>query len=115
MFANCKFEDGYRLKPEVLDAAITSKTKWFVFNAPCNPSGAAYTKAQLKAAEEAHKQASRSLLLFELLPFGKDDAATRTLRRIRILEAALRTDHAPQDSLEGERRNGECSMVNGEW
>ena len=47
--APCKFEDGYRLQPETLDAAITPKTKWFVFNAPCNPSGAAYTKAQLKA------------------------------------------------------------------
>ena len=47
--ANCRFEDGYRLRPEVLDAAITPRTKWFVFNAPCNPSGAAYTKAQLKA------------------------------------------------------------------
>jgi aspartate aminotransferase len=47
--ASCRFEDGYRLRPEVLDAAITPKTKWFVFNAPCNPSGAAYTKAQLKA------------------------------------------------------------------
>jgi aspartate aminotransferase len=49
VFANCKFEDGYRLRPEVLDAAITPKTKWLVFNAPCNPSGAAYTRAQLKA------------------------------------------------------------------
>jgi aspartate aminotransferase len=49
VFADCKFEDGYRLRPEVLDAAITPKTKWLVFNAPCNPSGAAYTRAQLKA------------------------------------------------------------------
>jgi len=49
VFAECRFEDGYRLRPEALDAAITPKTKWFVFNAPCNPSGAAYTKAQLKA------------------------------------------------------------------
>jgi aspartate aminotransferase len=49
VFANCAFGDGYRLRPEALDAAITPKTKWFVFNAPCNPSGAAYTKAQLKA------------------------------------------------------------------
>jgi aspartate aminotransferase len=49
VFANCTFEDGYRLRPEALDAAITAKTKWLVFNAPCNPSGAAYTKAQLKA------------------------------------------------------------------
>jgi len=49
VFANCAFDDGYRLQPEVLDAAITPKTKWFVFNSPGNPSGAAYTKAQLKA------------------------------------------------------------------
>lgn len=49
VFANCAFEDGYRLRPEVLEAAITPKTKWFVFNAPCNPSGAAYSRAQLKA------------------------------------------------------------------
>ncbi len=49
VFANCKLEDGYKLKPEALDAAITPKTKWFVFNAPCNPTGAAYSKAQLKA------------------------------------------------------------------
>src|SRR3984893_4831736 len=28
--ANCAFEDGYRLRPEILDAAITPKTKWFV-------------------------------------------------------------------------------------
>lgn len=49
VFANCAFEDGYRLRPEVLDAAITPKTKWFVFNAPCNPTGAAYSKTQLKA------------------------------------------------------------------
>jgi aspartate aminotransferase len=49
VFAPCKIEDGYRLKPEVLDAAITGRTKWLVFNAPCNPSGAAYSKEELKA------------------------------------------------------------------
>ncbi len=49
VFANCSIEDGSRLKPEVLEAAITAKTKWFLFNAPCNPTGAAYSKAQLKA------------------------------------------------------------------
>jgi aspartate aminotransferase len=49
VFANCKIEEGYKLKPATLDAAITPKTKWFVFNAPCNPTGAAYTKAELKA------------------------------------------------------------------
>ncbi|HEY1244805.1 MAG TPA: pyridoxal phosphate-dependent aminotransferase, partial [Hyphomicrobiaceae bacterium] len=47
--APCRIEDGYRLKPEVLDAAITERTKWLVFNAPCNPSGAAYSPEELKA------------------------------------------------------------------
>src|SRR6201991_1994274 len=41
--AHCKIEDVYKLKPQTLDAAITPKTKWFVFNAPCNPTGAAYS------------------------------------------------------------------------
>jgi len=49
VFAESKFEDGYKLKPEVLDKAITPKTKWFIFNSPCNPTGAAYTKDEIKA------------------------------------------------------------------
>jgi aspartate aminotransferase len=49
VFANCRLEDGYKLRPEVLDKAITPKTKWLIFNAPSNPTGAAYTKAELKA------------------------------------------------------------------
>ncbi|MBA4210030.1 MAG: aspartate aminotransferase, partial [Parvibaculum sp.] len=43
-----KLEDGFKLRPEVLDKAITKKTKWFIFNSPSNPSGAAYTAAELK-------------------------------------------------------------------
>ena len=49
VFAECRMEDGYKLRPEVLDRAITPRTKWFMFNAPSNPTGAAYTKAELKA------------------------------------------------------------------
>ena len=49
VFAPCRIEDGYRLKPEALDAAITPRTKWFLFNAPCNPTGAAYSREELKA------------------------------------------------------------------
>jgi aspartate aminotransferase len=49
VFMTTKLEDGYKLKPETLDKAITAKTKWFMFNAPSNPSGSAYSKAELKA------------------------------------------------------------------
>lgn len=41
--------DGFKLRPEVLDAAITPKTKWIILNSPSNPTGAAYTRAELEA------------------------------------------------------------------
>ncbi len=41
--------DGFKLRPEVLDAAITPKTKWLILNSPSNPTGAAYTRAELEA------------------------------------------------------------------
>src|SRR6185312_15855548 len=52
VFAETKLEDGYRLKPEALDKAITPKTKWFIFNSPANPTGAAYTEDDIKALSE---------------------------------------------------------------
>jgi len=45
-------ESGFKMKPEDLDKAITPKTKWIIFNSPSNPTGAAYTKAELKLITE---------------------------------------------------------------
>ncbi len=42
-------EAGFKITPEQLDAAITERTKWFIFNSPSNPTGAGYTRAELKA------------------------------------------------------------------
>jgi len=44
-----RIEDGFRLTPDALDAAITKKTKWIIFNQPSNPTGACYTREQLLA------------------------------------------------------------------
>jgi aspartate aminotransferase len=41
-------EDGFKMRPEALEAAITPRTKWLILNSPSNPSGAAYTKAELR-------------------------------------------------------------------
>src|SRR6185312_2838304 len=49
VFVDTKLEDGYRLKPAALEAAITPKTKWLIFNSPSNPTGAAYSKDEIKA------------------------------------------------------------------
>jgi aspartate aminotransferase len=45
----CSENNGFKLRPADLEAAITPKTKWFMLNNPCNPTGAAYNAAELKA------------------------------------------------------------------
>src|SRR5579871_2710660 len=41
--------NGFKMRPEDLEAAITTKTKWLILNSPSNPTGAAYSKAELRA------------------------------------------------------------------
>lgn len=45
----CPEETGFKLTAEALEAAITPKTLWLILNAPSNPTGAAYSEAELKA------------------------------------------------------------------
>jgi aspartate aminotransferase len=45
----CTAEFGFKLQPQALERAITPKTKWIILNSPSNPTGAAYTRAELKA------------------------------------------------------------------
>ena len=42
-------ENNYKLSPSQLEAALTPKTKWFIFNSPSNPTGAGYSWDELKA------------------------------------------------------------------
>jgi len=44
----CREEDGFRLTPAALEAAITTNTRWLIFNSPTNPTGATYSTAQLR-------------------------------------------------------------------
>ncbi len=48
----CPAENGFKLLPADLEAAITPKTKWLILNSPSNPTGAAYTADELKALGE---------------------------------------------------------------
>ncbi len=45
----CGIDAGFKLTPEALDAAISPRTKWLFLNSPSNPTGAAYTRADLRA------------------------------------------------------------------
>jgi aspartate aminotransferase len=52
VFVSTTIENDFKLQPADLEAAITPKTKWLMFNSPSNPSGAAYSEAELKALTE---------------------------------------------------------------
>ena len=49
VFVEGPSQNAYKITPADLEAAITPKTKWFIFNSPSNPTGAGYTAAELKA------------------------------------------------------------------
>lgn len=52
VIVECPQEQGFKLTPAALEAAITPKTLWLILNAPSNPTGAAYSHQELKALGE---------------------------------------------------------------
>ncbi|WOC14658.1 pyridoxal phosphate-dependent aminotransferase [Pseudochrobactrum sp. MP213Fo] len=63
VIAQCREEDGFRLTADVLEQAITPKTKWLFLNAPGNPSGAVYDEASLQALGEVLQRHPHVLVL----------------------------------------------------
>ncbi len=61
VFVECPQQDGFKLRPEVLEKAITPRTRWLILNSPSNPTGAAYTRSEIKALTDVllkHPQVS---------------------------------------------------------
>jgi aspartate aminotransferase len=59
VYVRCPENNGFKMRTEDLEAAITPKTKWLILNSPSNPTGAAYTRSELKALTDLlmrHKQ-----------------------------------------------------------
>jgi aspartate aminotransferase len=59
VFINTRVEDGFKIRPEDLEKAITPQTTWLILNSPSNPTGATYTRQELHALAEVllrHKQ-----------------------------------------------------------
>ncbi len=49
VFVTCGANHQFKLQPEDLEAAITEKTRWLILNSPSNPTGAGYSRAEMKA------------------------------------------------------------------
>jgi len=67
---------GYKISPKQLAAAITPKTRLFILNSPCNPTGAAYTRAELRALGEVLNDHPRVLIatddMYEHIYWGEE-------------------------------------------
>ena len=72
--------DGFKLRPEALDAAITPRTRWIILNSPSNPTGAAYTRAELEALAVVLRKHPQVWILtddmYEHLVYGGFDYVT---------------------------------------
>ena len=89
----CPQNNGFKLRPEDLDAAITPRTKWLILNSPSNPTGAAYTEADLRAVADVLLQHPHVWVMtddmYEHLVY--DDFAYRTIAQVepRLYERTL--------------------------
>ncbi|HTX50836.1 MAG TPA: pyridoxal phosphate-dependent aminotransferase [Caulobacteraceae bacterium] len=79
-FVPTRAETGFKVEPAALEAAITPKTKWVILNSPSNPSGAAYTRAELRAVADVLLRHPQVWILtddmYEHLVFGDFEFTT---------------------------------------
>jgi aspartate aminotransferase len=69
-------EQGYKISPKQLAAAVTNKTRLFLLNSPSNPTGAAYTRTELRALADVLVQYPRMLIgtddMYEKIYWGSE-------------------------------------------
>ncbi|MDP3173612.1 MAG: pyridoxal phosphate-dependent aminotransferase [Phenylobacterium sp.] len=79
-FVPTRAEAGFKVKPAELEAAITPKTRWLLLNSPSNPSGAAYSRAELRALADVLLRHPQVWILtddiYEHLVFGDFEFTT---------------------------------------
>ena len=89
----CRDDNGFKLQPAQLEAAITPRTKWLVLNSPGNPSGAVYSRAELLALAEVLLRHPHVWILtddiYEHLLFDDREFATIAQVEPRLYERTL--------------------------
>jgi aspartate aminotransferase len=130
-------ETNYKLTAEALERAITPRTKWLVFNSPSNPTGAAYTRAELRALTDVLVRHPHVWVLtddmYEHLVFGDFEFTTpaqvepslyeRTLTMNGVSKAYAMTgwrigyaagpEHLikAMDMIQGQQTSGACTIA----
>jgi aspartate aminotransferase len=137
VFVETTMERDFKLQPEPLDRAITPKTKWLILNSPSNPSGAAYTRDEMKAITDVLLRHPHVWVLtddmYEHLTYGAFEFVTpaqvepnlfeRTLTMNGVSKAYAMTGWrigyagAPEhlvkamDFVQGQQTSGACSIA----
>jgi len=135
VFINTGIESNFKITPAELDAAITPKTKLFMFSSPCNPTGSVYSKEELAALAEVFekypdiyiisdeiyehinfKSKHESIAQFDrikdrvILINGFSKSYAMTGWRLGYL-AASKEIAAANDKLQGQTTSGTCSIA----
>jgi len=135
VFINTTIESDFKITPEELEAAITEKTKLFMFSSPCNPTGSVYSKEELSTLAkvfEKHpqiyiisdeiyehinfKSKHESIAQFEsikdrvILINGFSKSYAMTGWRLGYLAASKEIATA-NDKLQGQTTSGTCSIA----
>jgi aspartate aminotransferase len=93
VIAEASIQTGFKLTADQLEAAITPRTKWFIFNSPSNPTGAAYSATELKALTDVLLRHPEVWVLtddmYEHLVFDEFAFATPAQVEPRLLDRTL--------------------------
>ncbi|QGY04438.1 pyridoxal phosphate-dependent aminotransferase [Methylobacterium mesophilicum SR1.6/6] len=93
VFADTDMAHGFKLQAEELDRVLTPKTKWIVLNSPSNPSGAAYSRAEMKALTDVLLRYPDVHILtddiYEHLTYGDFEFVTPAQVEPQLLERTL--------------------------
>jgi aspartate aminotransferase len=137
VFVETTMEHNFKLQPEPLERAITPKTKWIILNSPSNPSGAAYTRDEMKALTDVLMRHPQVWVLtddmYEHLTYGDFEFVTpaqvepglydRTLTMNGVSKAYAMTgwrigyaggpEHLikAMDFVQGQQTSGACSIA----
>ncbi len=137
VYVEATIDNDFKIQAEQLEAAITPKTKWFMFNSPSNPSGAAYSRDELKALTEVLMRHPHVWVLsddmYEHLVYGDFEFVTpaqvepglydRTLTMNGVSKAYAMTGWRigyaagplelvkAMDMIQGQQTSGACSIA----
>ncbi|QPC88382.1 aminotransferase class I/II-fold pyridoxal phosphate-dependent enzyme [Mesorhizobium sp. NBSH29] len=137
VFAETSMDNGFKLTPDELEKAITPKTKWLLLNSPSNPSGAAYSEAELRGLADVLLKHSHVWTLtddmYEHLIFG--DFVFKTMAEVepKLYERTLTMNGVSKayamtgwrigyaagplplikamDMIQGQQTSGACSIA----